>query len=124
MLGNKAIYAIGVMGTAIPDVAEAPLSRRAMYSVTRVVWTGRNEDDFLLGCRFVRVGRDDVEGDGSEALSRREVRLQKERLNSSKASSVCGVVRFLQRTLLGTVLLWRLCHSRQESRVSYGSRFP
>lgn len=80
-------YAIGVTGTAIPEEASAPLSRRVIYSITRVVWTGIDESDFLLGSRRV-CERSDDDGEVSDALRRRDVREQNERLNSSKACSI------------------------------------
>lgn len=84
MLGNKVTYAIGVMDTMIPDEAVAlPLSRRAMYSVIRVIWTGY-EGIIRVACRLRCDDGDDV----PEALRKREVREQNERLISSKACSV------------------------------------
>ena len=71
----------------MPEEGRAPLSRRVMYSITRVVCTGIDEVDFLLGCRRVWDHNDD-DGEVSDALRRRDVREQNKRLNSSKACSV------------------------------------
>ena len=108
------------MGTVMPD--ELPLSRRAMYSVTWVVWTGKKGDNFLLSGPL--MGRIEEDFGISRALRRREVREQNERLNSSKACSVWGMVRFFNIAILTIVVLWCPSHLKQGSKVSYDSQFP